>query len=77
MPTYDYACEACGNAWEAEQRMSEAPLKVCPKCGAERARRMISGGSFQLKGDGWYKDLYHKPVPKKDGGSSGGGGSSD
>ena len=74
MPTYEYACEACGNQWEANQRMSESPLKLCPKCGEEKAKRLISGGNFMLKGDGWYKDLYHKP--KKSGGESGSGSSS-
>jgi putative FmdB family regulatory protein len=62
MPTYEYGCEACGNQWELEQRISEAPIKKCPSCGKMRARRLISGGNFILKGGGWYSDLYHKPA---------------
>ncbi|AKF05314.1 Hypothetical protein DB32_002463 [Sandaracinus amylolyticus] len=58
-----------------EQRISENPVKVCPKCGAEKAKRLISGGNFMLKGEGWYKDLYHKPAAKKSSGESGGGSS--
>jgi putative FmdB family regulatory protein len=59
MPTYEYVCEACGNAWEAVQRISEDPLKDCPKCNAPKAKRQISGGTnFILKGGGWYSDLY-------------------
>lgn len=58
MPTYEYACEACENTWEAEQRITEDPLKDCPKCGAEKARRLISGSRFVLKGGGWYADGY-------------------
>lgn len=69
MPTYDYGCDACGNEWELEQRISADPIKKCPKCGKMKARRMISGGNFILKGGGWYADLYHKPA----GGSSKGG----
>jgi len=66
MPTYEYACDACGNAWEMEQRISENPVKKCPKCGKMKARRMISGGgNFILKGSGWYADLYHKPSAAK------------
>jgi putative FmdB family regulatory protein len=58
MPTYEYACEDCGNNWEAEQRITEAALKDCPKCGQPKARRLISGSRFVLKGGGWYADLY-------------------
>lgn len=66
MPTYDYKCEACGHAFEREQRMSEDPIKVCPKCGKKKVQRLITGGNFILKGGGWYADLYHKPAtPKK------------
>lgn len=67
MPTYDYGCEACGAQWELEQRISEDAIKKCPKCGKMKARRLISGGNFILKGSGWYADLYHKP---KAGGAS-------
>ena len=58
MPTYEYGCEACGKKWEAEQRITEAPLKKCPKCGKLKAKRLISGGTFMLKGGGWYADGY-------------------
>lgn len=58
MPTYEYACEACGNEWEAEQRITENALKDCPKCGEPKARRLISGSRFLLKGGGWYADGY-------------------
>lgn len=58
MPTYEYACEACANTWETEQRITEAALKDCPKCGEPKARRLISGSRFVLKGGGWYADGY-------------------
>lgn len=58
MPTYDYACDACGHHWDVEQRMSEDPIKKCPKCGKLKAKRQITGGNFILKGSGWYADLY-------------------
>lgn len=76
MPTYEYTCEACGNGWEATQRMSESALKDCPKCGQPKAKRLISAGNFLLKGDGWYKDLYHKPAAKKSSGESSSSGDS-
>jgi len=63
--TYEYLCTACEHVWEAEQSISEAPLKVCPRCKKEAARRQVSGGAgFILKGGGWYADLYGS-APKK------------
>lgn len=58
MPTYDYACDACSHAFEREQRITAKPIKKCPKCGKMKARRMIGGGGFILKGGGWESDLY-------------------
>jgi putative FmdB family regulatory protein len=59
MPTYEYACGACGHQWEQVQRIVEAPIEVCPKCAQASAHRLISGGTnFILKGGGWYSDLY-------------------
>jgi putative FmdB family regulatory protein len=61
MPTYEYACSSCGNAWEEVQRITEAPVEVCPACKKSTAKRQISGGTFILKGGGWYSDLYSSP----------------
>ena len=60
MPTYEYSCKACGHSFEREQRITEEPIKKCPKCKAMKASRMISNVSFVLKGGGWYADLYHE-----------------
>jgi putative FmdB family regulatory protein len=57
--TYEYACEACGHMWEADQSIKDSPLKKCPSCGKDSAKRQISGGAgFILKGGGWYADGY-------------------
>jgi putative FmdB family regulatory protein len=57
--TYEYICTACSHGWEAEQPISAPPLRVCPQCGAETAKRQVSGGAgFILRGGGWYADLY-------------------
>jgi putative FmdB family regulatory protein len=58
MPVYEYACEKCGHEFEASQRITDEPIKVCPKCRARRVKRLISQTSFVLKGSGWYSDLY-------------------
>jgi len=57
--TYEYLCTACGHQWEADQRISEQPLRKCPKCRRATAKRQVSGGmGFILKGGGWYADGY-------------------
>ena len=59
MPTYEYACSACGHEWEQTQRIVEPPIDLCPKCAKSTAHRLISRGTnFILKGGGWYSDLY-------------------
>jgi putative FmdB family regulatory protein len=67
MPTYEYRCNQCGHELEEFQKITDAPLKTCPKCGADQLERLISGGNFVLKGSGWYKDLYN-PKPGSDSG---------
>jgi putative FmdB family regulatory protein len=58
MPIYEYACGKCEHEFEVEQRISDDPIKSCPKCRSRRVRKLISKTSFVLKGDGWYSDLY-------------------
>ena len=67
MPVYEYACEKCNHEFEAEQRISDDPIRTCPKCRARKVKRLISRTSFVLKGSGWYSDLYSSPGAKKDG----------
>jgi putative FmdB family regulatory protein len=54
MPTYQYACKSCGHDFEAWQKMSDSPLKICPSCNQENVYKKISATGFQLKGNGWY-----------------------
>ncbi len=58
MPTYEYACDNCQHQFERVQRITEDPIKKCPQCGKHKARRLITGGNFILKGGGWESDLY-------------------
>lgn len=71
MPIYDYGCQKCGHEFEKEQRIVDDPIKTCPACGANKAKRLISKTSFVLKGGGWYNDLYSSTgaSAKSDGGS--------
>jgi putative FmdB family regulatory protein len=54
MPIYAYRCAACGHSRDVLQKMSDAPLTVCPACGAEQFTKQLTAAGFQLKGSGWY-----------------------
>ena len=59
MPTYEYKCDACGQAFEKFQSIKADPIKVCPHCGQESVRRLISmGGGLIFKGSGFYITDY-------------------
>jgi len=45
MPTYEYICKECGHEWEDFHSITDEPIKICPECGKESAKRLISGGS--------------------------------
>jgi putative FmdB family regulatory protein len=73
MPIYEYACSACGHEFEEWQKMSDPPVRTCPKCKKKKVERLISQTAFQLKGGGWYADLYSSSKPGKAGSSEGAG----
>lgn len=56
MPVYEYLCAKCGE-FEVTQRITDEPLKRCPKCRG-KVQKLISASSFQLKGSGWYLTDY-------------------
>jgi putative FmdB family regulatory protein len=76
MPIYEYECQACGHRFEEWQKMSDDPIKVCPKCKKRKVEKLISQTSFQLKGGGWYSDLYSSAKPGSNSSESGGSSSS-
>ena len=57
MPIYEFVCECCGRLEEHLQRLTDPPPAACPECQGKMAK-IMSRNSFQLKGGGWYKDLY-------------------
>lgn len=80
MPLYAYKCESCGFAKDALQKMSDAPLTICPNCGADTFRKQVTAAGFQLKGSGWYATDFRggsggagapSAPPKGEGGDSG------
>ena len=76
MPTYDYACDACGHEMEVMQSITESAKKKCPKCGRLKLRRLIgAGGGLIFKGSGFYITDYRSDSYKK--GKEGEGKSTD
>jgi putative FmdB family regulatory protein len=73
MPIYEYRCTKCEKEFEYQQRMVDPPKTVCEACGGE-LERLISRTAFQLKGSGWYKDLYSSAKPEAKSADGGGGG---
>ncbi|PIE62327.1 MAG: FmdB family transcriptional regulator [Desulfobacter postgatei] len=57
MPVYEYQCSGCENVEEVFQKISDAPLEVCPRCNG-KLKKIISQSSFHLKGAGWYVTDY-------------------
>ena len=79
MPTYQYACTACGHRFEAVQSFSDSSLTDCPECEG-RLRKVFSSVGIVFKGSGFYRtDSRAKDGAATDGAkdSSGGEKSSD
>lgn len=73
MPLYEYCCKKCDHEFEELQKITDKPIKKCPKCGANQAQKKVSLSGFQLKGSGWYADGYSKTDNKKGKKESGSG----
>lgn len=80
MPTYSYACSACGHRFEDIQSIHDDALTTCPVCEGS-VRRVISAVGVSFKGSGFYRTdsrastkqgspaaskpkADHKPAPK-------------
>lgn len=53
MPIYEYKCDKCGK-FEKMQRMSDAPLTTCPKCGGPVKKLISHNVGIIFKGPGFY-----------------------
>ena len=63
MPIYSNKCIVCEIEKEFLQKMGEKP-PLCNECGSRMIRTFSKAPSFILKGGGWAKDNYSKPIPK-------------
>lgn len=64
MPIYEYECKSCGHTHEALQKLSDAPLVVCPACTRPELMKKISAAGFRLKGTGWYETDFKSGAKK-------------
>jgi putative FmdB family regulatory protein len=64
VPAYDYRCDRCERTFEVRQRISEAPLATCERCGGP-IHRLLAAAPFILKGGGWYVTDYPSEGRKK------------
>ena len=54
MPTYAYACTACGHRFDAVQSFSDAALTECPECGG-LVRKQYGSIGVTFNGSGFYR----------------------
>ena len=65
MPTYEYECKKCKHKFEKFQKMTDSPLKTCPKCKGVVRRLIGRGSGIIFKGSGFYATDYKKSTPQK------------
>jgi len=65
MPIYEYLCEGCGKVNEKLQKVYDPPPGRCDECGSRKLAKLVSRSAFQLKGGGWYSDLYASKKKEK------------
>ncbi len=58
MPTYVYECKKCSKVFEAEQRITEDPLKNCECGGRGTLKRIIQPTAVMFKGGGFHINDY-------------------
>ena len=71
MPTYQYACTACGERLEAVQSFTDAALTDCPACGGA-LRKVFSAVGVVFKGSGFYRNDSRATSTSSEAGSTSG-----
>ncbi|MBE1587846.1 FmdB family zinc ribbon protein [Nonomuraea angiospora] len=54
MPTYQYACNDCGEQLEVVQKFTDDALTICPACEGN-LRKVFSAVGIVFKGSGFYR----------------------
>jgi putative FmdB family regulatory protein len=64
MPTYEYACQSCGEHVDVVQAFTDDPLTVCQHCQGP-LRKVFGSVGIVFKGSGFYKtDSRQATTPK-------------
>ena len=71
MPTYGYRCGTCGHEFEIQQKITDAPLKTCPKCKGKLAKMVYPAGII-FTGSGYYTTDYKQSGKSGEAASSNG-----
>jgi putative FmdB family regulatory protein len=61
VPTYAYACTACGHRFEVQQSFSDASLTQCPECEG-KLRKLFNTVGIVFKGSGFYRTDSRTPA---------------
>lgn len=73
MPIYEYKCTRCG-VFEVMQKITEEPLKTCPKCGGNVTRLIGHNVAVIYKASGFYttdnRSKEYKEKAKEDKGET-------
>jgi putative FmdB family regulatory protein len=69
MPTYEYACKACGEHLEVVQSFADDSLNDCPACGGP-LRKVFSPIGIAFKGSGFYRTDSRAATSTKRSGSA-------
>ena len=64
MPTYEYACKACGEHLEVVQSFKDDALTTCPACGGP-LRKVFGSIGIAFKGSGFYRTDSRSGPPKE------------
>jgi putative FmdB family regulatory protein len=65
MPTYEYACKACGEHLEVVQSFKDDSLTTCPACGGP-LRKVFGSIGIAFKGSGFYRTDSRPAAAKRD-----------
>ena len=66
MPIYEFRCTECDEISEEMLSFRDKTKTIkCPICN-NKSEKIMSLGSFHLKGSGWYKDGYGKRSASKE-----------
>lgn len=67
MPKYSYKCEMCNYMFDVQQKITDDPLKKCPKCSKKIYKVISSNVGITFKGKGFYvNDSKSCPAAKSD-----------